>query len=90
MTDIARKKILIVDDDRAIRRVVELCLRGLPADQISVGEGAGALDVLRLEKIALVVTDLVMPGIGGFELIRAMRADAALRDIPVILLSRRF
>ena len=87
MTASPRKKILIVDDDLAIRRLLEVCLRTLPADQISAGEGKSALEILRREKIALVVTDLIMPGVGGFDLIRTMRADAALRDIPVMLLS---
>ena len=83
----ASKTVLIVDDDLAIRRLLEVCLRTLPVAQISVGEGAGALEVLRREKIDLVVTDLIMPGASGFDVVRTMRADPALRDIPVMLLS---
>jgi two-component system, OmpR family, response regulator MtrA len=83
----APKKILIVEDDLAIRRLLEVCLRALPATQIAVGGGHAALEVLGREPVDLVVTDLMMAGIGGFDIVRAMRADAALRDIPVVLLS---
>jgi CheY-like chemotaxis protein len=87
MTAAPRKNILIVDDDIAIRRLLEVCLRPLPAHQIAVGGGAAALEVLRRDKIDLVVTDLMMPGTGGLDVVRAMRADPAWHDIPVVLLS---
>ncbi len=82
-----QKKILIVDDDLAIRRLLEVCLRQLPAGQIAVGGGQQALDVMRHEKIDLVVTDLMMPTTGGMDIVNAMRSDPALRDIPVVMLS---
>jgi CheY-like chemotaxis protein len=81
------KKILIVDDDIAMRRLIEVCLRTLPAAQIAVSEGRQALEVLRRERIDLVVTDLVMPGTNGFELVSTMRLDPFLQPIPVVLLS---
>jgi two-component system chemotaxis response regulator CheY len=87
MISAPQKKILIVDDDPAIRRLLEVCLRVLPAGQIAIGGGAAALEVLRREKVDLVVTDLMMPGTGGFEIVRAMRADPSWREIPVVLLS---
>ncbi len=87
MKPAALKKILIVEDDLAIRRLLEVCLRSLPAAQIAVGEGQAALDLLRREKVDLVVTDLMMAGTGGFDIVRAMRADSALHEIPVVLLS---
>lgn len=82
-----QKTILIVDDDFAIRRLVEYCLRSLPVGQIAVTNGQNALTVLRREKIDLVVTDLMMPEINGFDVVRSMRADPALQNIPVMLLS---
>jgi two-component system chemotaxis response regulator CheY len=87
MTNIPTKKILIVDDDLAMRRLLEVCMRTLPADQISVGDGMSALEVMRRETIDLVVSDFSMPGISGIELVRSIRADEALREIPVMLLS---
>ncbi len=81
------KKILIVDDDLAIRRLLEVCLRTLPADQVAVGGGQQALEVLRSERIDLVVTDLMMPATGGFDVVKSMRADPALSGIPVVMLS---
>lgn len=87
MTNTPRKKILIVDDDLAMRRLLEICMRNIPADQFSVGEGKAALEALRRDKFDLVVTDFSMPGISGLELIRLIRDDETLRDIPVIFLS---
>jgi CheY-like chemotaxis protein len=81
------KKVLIVDDDLAIRRLIELCLRNLPVGQVAVSEGKSALAVMRREKVDLVVTDLMMPETSGFDIIRSMRADPLLRDVPVVLLS---
>ncbi len=81
------QKILIVDDDPAIRRLLEFCLRPLAAQPIVVGGGEAAIDSLRREKIDLVVTDLMMPGTSGLDVLRLMRAEPAWRDIPVLLLS---
>jgi CheY-like chemotaxis protein len=87
MSAASPRKILIVDDDPAIRRLIEVCLRPLAATQVAVGGGAAAIEVLRSEPIDLVVTDLMMPGTGGLDLLRAMRSEPAWQDIPVILLS---
>jgi CheY-like chemotaxis protein len=87
MTSAPEKKILIVEDDMAIRRLLEVSLRKLPATQIAVTNGLAALEVLRRERIDLVVTDLMMAGAGGLDVVRAMRADPALSAIPVVLLS---
>lgn len=81
------KKILIVEDDLTIRRLIEVCLRSVPALQVAVAEGNAALEVLRREKIDLVVTDLLMPEADGLAVVRSMRTDPRLRDIPVMLLS---
>lgn len=87
MTSAPRKNVLIVDDDLAIRRLIEVCLRTLPVCQVAVSGGRSALEAMRREKIDLVVTDLMMPETGGFDIVRSMRADPVLRDIPVVLLS---
>lgn len=81
------KKILIIEDDVAIRRLLEVCLRAIPAEQIVLGESREALAVLRREPIGVVVTDVMMPQTSGFDIVRAMRSDPALRGIPVIMLS---
>ena len=70
-----------------IRRLLEMCLRPLPSALIIVGGGNAALEVLHREKIDLVVTDQLLPGPDGLDVVRAMRADASLQEIPVVLLS---
>lgn len=87
MNSPANKTVLIVDDDIAIRRLIEACVCILPVRQFAVSGGTSALDVMRREKIDLVVTDLMMPETGGFDVVRTMRADPTLREIPVVLLS---
>ena len=55
----------------------------------AVGDGQAALESVRRSVPDLVVSDIMMPRMDGFELLRTLRADSALRDIPIILLSAR-
>ena len=60
----------------------------LPWPSATVAEdGAVALDVLREGRYDAVLLDIVMPEIDGFDVLRAMKADGELRDIPVIVIS---
>ena len=83
----ARPRVLLADDNADLRDHV----RRLLADRYhveGVANGAGALAAARERKPDLVVAN-VMPVVDGFELIRELRADAALRDVPIIALSAR-
>lgn len=83
------ERILVVDDDAIVRRFVRSLLeeRGYSADTAS--DGNEALGLLRKGARDLVLTDLIMPGRDGFELLRDMKEDPALSQIPVIVLSMR-
>ncbi len=76
---------LIVDDDAAHGRMLVDFLREEGWDACATTEAAGALALLRAGGPTLVVSDVVMDGQGGFELLRAIRADA--NPVPVILMS---
>jgi signal transduction histidine kinase/DNA-binding LacI/PurR family transcriptional regulator/AraC-like DNA-binding protein len=83
--------ILIVDDDVRAR---ELCLdavtRGLPGCPVhTANDGAAALTIMDQEVPGLVILDLMMPGLDGFELLDRMRADPRTRQVPVVILSGR-
>src|SRR5262245_40217295 len=83
-------KILIVDDSAMTRALVRRILRmaEIPCDQLyEASDGQAALDILVDTPVDLVLADLNMPVMDGFEMIRCMRADSVLRDIPIIVLS---
>jgi DNA-binding response OmpR family regulator len=82
-----RKKVLVVDDEILIRETVRLALEHAGLAASSVSDPAQALTVLKAERPDLVLLDLYMPGFDGRELLRAMKADAALKSIPVLLFS---
>ncbi len=82
-------KILVADDDVDIRELVEFKLSTMGHEIIAVGDGAAAVEACRADKPDLAVLDVMMPGVSGLDAIREIRADAALADLPVILLTAR-
>jgi len=83
-----RARVLVADDNADMREYVSRLLR--PRwDVESVGDGRAALTSVRQGRADLVLADVMMPELDGFELLQAVRADAATRDVPVILLSAR-
>jgi two-component system KDP operon response regulator KdpE len=79
-------KILVVDDDPQIRRVMKATLVGHGYEVIEARTGEDALEKFPQEMPALVLLDMNMPGIGGLETCRSIRSGS---DIPVIILSVR-
>ncbi|QBR91734.1 response regulator transcription factor [Nocardioides euryhalodurans] len=82
-------RILVADDDVDIRELVEFKLSTMGHDIVAVGDGAAAIDACMAEKPDLAVLDVMMPGVSGLDAIRAIRAEPALADLPVILLTAR-
>lgn len=82
-----RGKVLVVDDHAPIRMKMTLAVRNLGHDVEEAPDGATALARLAQGGIDMVLLDIVMPGMDGFEVLRAMKADPALRDIPAIVIS---
>jgi signal transduction histidine kinase/CheY-like chemotaxis protein len=85
------KRVLIVDDEpdaqRLFRRMLTSAGRGYRV--LRATEGRHALNILREERPDVILMDLVMPEMDGFELLAAKSADPALRDIPAVILSAR-
>jgi phosphate regulon transcriptional regulator PhoB len=81
--------ILVVEDEPDIAELVKYHLEkaGLPARV--VGDGKQALDLIVREQPALVVLDLMLPGLDGMEVCRRLRASPATRGIPVIMLTAK-
>jgi len=80
---------VVLADDNADMRAYVAGLLGSMYSIEAVGDGAQALEAARRERPDLIITDVMMPVLDGFGLLEALNADAALRDVPVILLSAR-
>ncbi len=80
-------RILLAEDDRFLRKAAGGMLRKLGHTVITAEDGEEALRMARAELPELILLDLIMPKIQGFEVLRALKADPATRDIPVIILS---
>jgi two-component system chemotaxis response regulator CheY len=81
-------KILVVDDFSTMRRIVKNILRQLGFNNIlEADDGSTGLDTLQNEKIGLIISDWNMPKMTGLELLKAVRADNALQDIPFLMVT---
>jgi two-component system response regulator MtrA len=78
--------VLLVEDDPGARQGLELALRRLGYGVHPAGSGEAALDGFRESAADVVVLDVMLPGIDGFEVCRRMRRD---REVPVIMLTAR-
>ena len=82
------KLVLVVDDDKEIRRYVVAILRE-QFKVIEATDGREGIDMARAEKPDLIVSDVMMPTISGIQLTQALRQAAETADIPIILLTAR-
>jgi len=80
-------RVLVVDDQKTNRMKMEFAVQNLGFAVESVAGGAECLDALREQSFDILLLDIVMPGMDGFEVLRTIKADPTLRDIPVIVIS---
>ena len=80
-------RVLIVQDDRFLRRVHEVGLRQRGFAVLTAADGEEGLRVARAERPDVVLLDLVMPKLQGFEVLRLLKADPATHGIAVVVLS---
>ena len=79
--------ILLAEDDRILRKAGEATLRKKGYTVIAAVDGEDALAKAREHKPDLILLDVIMPKMQGFEVLANLKTDAATRDIPVIMLS---
>ena len=84
------KKLLLADDSLTIQKVVALIFAGAEYDLECANNGDAALEKVRLARPDIVLADVHMPGRNGYELCTAIKADAALSGIPVLILAGTF
>ena len=81
--------ILVVDDDPLARRMLKIILRDPSFDIIEASGGQETLDMVDAQLPALIVLDVMMPGVSGFDVCRALRAKPETVDLPIILYSAK-
>ena len=87
MTD--KTKILVVDDDRDIREIASRVLSGEGYDVITATSGTDGIVKARMENPKLILMDISMPDLDGYEATRLLKQDPQLSAIPVIFLTGR-
>ncbi|MGY2290187.1 chemotaxis response regulator CheY [Pseudomonas sp. SDO528_S397] len=81
-------KILIVDDFSTMRRIIKNLLRDLGfTNTIEADDGLTAIPILNSGSVDFLVTDWNMPGMTGIDLLRHVRADEKLRNLPVLMVT---
>jgi len=83
------KKILVVDDERHIVRLVEVNLTRAGYDVVSAYDGVEALEKVAEDIPDMIVLDVMMPRMDGFEVLKNLQADPKYKDIPVIMLTAK-
>ena len=81
------RRVLLAEDDRFLRRAAEARLRRHGLDVLTAADGEEALRIARAERLDLVLLDVVMPKLEGFEVLKLLKEDPATAGIPVIVLS---
>jgi PAS domain S-box-containing protein len=86
--DRGRERILVAEDNADMREYIERLL-GEHWEVVAVPDGEAAMMQLLTGRFDMLLTDVMMPRMDGFGLLRAVRSDEALRDLPVVMLSAR-
>ena len=82
-----KTRILIVEDSPTQAKMLQHALEKHAFEVSKVGDGKEALHLLKTEQPAIVISDIVMPEMNGYQLCKAIKADRALHRIPVVLLT---
>ena len=82
-----RQKILIVDDEPAIRMTVEEMLKPLGCKIIHAGNGDEAIEIVNRNDVDLVILDIPLPGRHGFQVCSAIRKAEQERHIPILMIT---
>ena len=80
-------RILVIEDSAVIRRLIEVCLRAADLEIVMRDDGPSGLDAVRSEFPDLLVLDIGLPGMDGWQVLDHIRSDPATRSLPVVVLT---
>jgi CheY-like chemotaxis protein len=84
-----KRRILVIDDDELVLLSLEELLATAGYDVATAADGRAGLAAAGRQTVDLVLLDVVMPGLSGFDVCRALRALPAYRDTPIVLLTAK-
>ena len=79
------RKIMVVEDDQPILDLMDMLIRKLNYEPILIANGLEALELVKLEPPALILLDIMMSPINGWEFLEKLRGELHMRELPVIL-----
>ena len=82
-------EILCVDDEIGVIELVELIMQREGIKVVGASSGTDALELMQQHQPQVILLDIMMPGMDGWEVFKRLKADDKLRDIPVIILTAR-
>lgn len=83
------KRVLVIEDEPHIAEAIGFILSRDGWKVRRHSDGATALEAIRAEPVDVLILDVMLPGRSGYEILEALRADAATRDLPILLLTAR-
>jgi CheY-like chemotaxis protein len=81
------QRILVIEDSAVIRRLIEVCLRAADLQILMREDGPSGLDAVRTEGPDLLILDIGLPGMDGWQVLNHIRSDQATRSLPVVVLT---
>lgn len=85
-----KPRVLAVDDQRDALRLLQIRLQNAGYDCVTAADGPSAIELLSKELVDLIILDVMMPQMDGFEVCRRLKAEERTRDIPVLFLTAKF
>jgi CheY-like chemotaxis protein len=79
------RRIMVVEDDQPILDLMDLMIRKLGYEPVLIANGLEALELIKTEPPALILLDIMMTPINGWEFLERLRGDFGMRELPVIL-----
>ena len=81
------KKILLIEDDKFLRELMNKKLLTMGYDVVSAADGESGLAMIKQVKPDVVLLDLILPGINGFEVLEKAKSDPETASVPIVILS---
>ncbi len=85
--DKRKKTVLLIEDEASLQEAVKMKLEKAGVEVIAASTGEEGISLLKKEKPDLVWLDILLPGINGLEVLRRIREDAQMKELPVIVVS---